>query len=165
MEEIKIKTRFKCGRALPITEFYAHLSMGDGHLNKCKDCTKHDMHMQHLRKSQDEKWIEAERRRGRDKYSRLYAGKKVMAHPETRGVRKHLKSQGIDLAGKEIHHWNYADLYNVFLLTPSEHKRVHLKIKFDKETKLFRYKGRLIETRDEHQRVIDEILSTPNYLF
>lgn len=37
------KTCFKCGRTLPLDEFYAHPEMGDGHLNKCKSCTKADV--------------------------------------------------------------------------------------------------------------------------
>lgn len=39
---MKTKTCFRCGRSLPITEFYAHPMMSDGHLNKCKECTKAD---------------------------------------------------------------------------------------------------------------------------
>lgn len=34
----------KCGRALPISEFYVHKQMGDGHLSFCKECVRARVH-------------------------------------------------------------------------------------------------------------------------
>ena len=34
------KTCFKCNTEKPLSDYYKHTKMGDGHLGKCKECTK-----------------------------------------------------------------------------------------------------------------------------
>ena len=38
-----VKTCFKCGEEKSLSAFYKHPQMGDGHLNKCKVCTRVDV--------------------------------------------------------------------------------------------------------------------------
>ena len=38
-----LKTCFKCGAEKPLTEYYKHPAMADGHVNKCKECNKKDV--------------------------------------------------------------------------------------------------------------------------
>ena len=45
-----MKTCFKCNTVRSLTDFYAHPAMSDGHLNKCKQCTKIDV-LEHRNKN------------------------------------------------------------------------------------------------------------------
>ena len=60
---IRSKVCFKCNINKQLTEYYKHAQMGDGHLNKCKDCTKKDAN-QH-RADNLERIREYDRQRGK----------------------------------------------------------------------------------------------------
>jgi hypothetical protein len=59
------KQCFKCGGVFPLTEFYRHPQMGDGHLGKCKACTRKDVRLNRSRKR--DYYNEYDRARSKDR--------------------------------------------------------------------------------------------------
>lgn len=68
------KECFKCKAVKPLNEFYKHQKMSDGHLNKCKECTKRDVSAH--RENNLEQVRQYDRERSRDK-SRVKAAAEV----------------------------------------------------------------------------------------
>lgn len=162
MGETTTKVCFKCGRSLDLSMFYRHSLMADGHLNKCKDCTKKDVHGHYMEKIQDPSYVESERARGRSKYSRLYKGKPRPERLSVNQTRRYFECRGYSFSeDEELHHWNYNEKRCVFVLNRRHHARLHKLIERLPQETLFRFNGELLDTIEKHERVVKLAMDSP----
>lgn len=164
-----MKSCFKCGQVKLLTDFYTHKRMKDGHLNKCKECTKKDVSERYKVLAQNEYWVESERKRGRTKYRRLYVGKTVSSdtrkkrtanyiknYPEK--YKAHIKCQRMGkISGYHLHHWSYRDEYqtDVIQMEVEAHYLLHRHIKYDPTSKFYRTNsGELLDSKEKHLHFI-----------
>jgi len=79
-----VKRCFKCGIEKPMSEFYRHPLMADGHLGKCKECAKRDVTENRRRKMEyyhEYDCLRANRPR-RKAYARVSARRRRQRYPE-----------------------------------------------------------------------------------
>ena len=103
-----MKECFKCGATKPLTEFYKHKAMADGHLNKCKECTKSD-----TKKNRDENL----------EYYREYDKVRHWENPERRAYN-HAQSAAWRKNNPERH----AQLTKVWAEKNPEKRSAHIKV-------------------------------------
>lgn len=135
------KQCFKCGRILDIEEFYPHKETKDGHLNKCKECTKRDVFIRS--RACPEKLKEYEIKRSKTEKRKKLCARVTkeyrLKHPERmaiylkvrRAIKKGIikKPNNCSLCGKEArleaHHYDYNKPLDVVFLCCSCHRRLH----------------------------------------
>ena len=160
------KKCFKCGEIKPLSEFYRHKEMADGHLGKCKTCTKTDTKLRVDRLQSNPEWVEKERDRCRikargydDKYKPTpekkyaYIQKYRLRYPE-----KHKAGNAAQrlpkVKGNHNHHWSYRKEHrlDVIELTPEQHGLLHRDCIYDQERMMYRQRcsGVLLDTKQSH---------------
>ena len=132
-----MKECFKCGELKPLTEFYKHSKMKDGHLNKCKDCTRNDVKSN--RDNNLDYYREYDRKRGNRQSkedTRSYRARNPVKWAAHIMVNNRVKNGtlskpdcceecGSNELGIHGHHDDYAKPLDVRWLCPSCHKAWH----------------------------------------
>lgn len=132
---MKTKQCFKCDAVLPIVNFYKHPYMADGHLNKCKACTRYDVRQNRVARLD---YYQAYDRERSKKPQRLETLRKSQArHPEKQWARMTLHNavargkivkQPCEQCGNprtDAHHYDYTKPLEVAWLCRKHHMAVH----------------------------------------
>lgn len=130
-----MKECFKCGETKPLTEFYKHKQMKDGHLNKCKECNKVDVRKN--RAENVEYYREYDRARGnrqdagyvkeyRAKYPNKYKAHKLV-QSAIRSGNLHKEKCSVCAINENIvaHHDDYLKPLNVRWMCQAHHVQWH----------------------------------------
>ena len=132
-----MKQCFRCGVEQPLSEFYKHKQMADGHLGKCKACTKTDV--KHHRLDNIDRVREYDRDRGsrqtaeyRRRYRRAFPNKYKARTMVGNAIRdEKLFREPCEQCGSTEsihgHHDDYAKPLNVRWLCAAHHSQWHKK--------------------------------------
>lgn len=165
--DVSEKVCFKCSTLKSLSEYYKHPKTADGHLNKCKDCTKADTKRQTEINTSTIEGLEKERERHRKKYRRLNYKESQKEWDKNKPwknsvVYKNLRRDSYKNLDRslELHHWNYNDefLEDIFILNIVDHKKLHNSLTLDLEKRIFYLNdGTYLDTKEKHLSFIKEL--------
>lgn len=130
-----MKECFKCGQVKPLSDFYKHKQMADGHVNKCKECNKQDVRKN--RSANVDYYRQYDKERGnRQSYDYVvdYRSKnknKRKAHGIVQRAVRSMKlfKEPCEVCGQaegvHAHHDDYLKPLNIRWLCPAHHKQWH----------------------------------------
>jgi len=150
------KNCIRCHQTTPIHEFYTHKMMADGRLNVCKPCVRLRVEKRRVEKMKDPEWAksEAERQRLKTTRRRFQFPEKTEAHDAVFNLRTK--------KGNHLHHWSYWPEHytDVFDLELSDHWKVHTKMQYDQERRMYRTIPdlELLDTREKAKAFYEIIL-------
>jgi len=135
------KKCFKCKRKKPLEQFYKHPATSDGHLGKCKACTKKDVKERYndpearerIRKYEAERFKKPERKAKTLEYNRARAKRnpgKAAARRKVTNALKYgrLERKPCEVCGdqkSEGHHTDYRKALDVKWLCFKHHREEH----------------------------------------
>jgi len=169
---MKLKICFKCKVEKDLSEFYKHKGNLDGHLNKCKECTKKDTKERTDALKKDESWVLKERERSREKYYRLsyknkYKRKSNLSNfnYKNKYPEKYLAKLACNKLirlneNTHLHHWSYNKEHykDVIELYYSDHSLLHRHMIYDNERMMYRnLDGILLDTKQSHIDLLNKI--------
>lgn len=168
METSPSKICFKCNIDKPIYCFYKHKQMGDGHLNKCIECTKADVSKRYVVLVSTHEGLRKERKRCRDKYYRLrYVDRNKPSaekkreiinrynakYPEKSKAKNLSASIKPTIKGNNMHHWSYKieNAKDIIELSVSDHNLAHRHMTYDRENYFYiDENGNNLDTKEKH---------------
>lgn len=133
------KACFKCKRVLPLGDFYGHPAMKDGHLGKCKECTKSDVSANYMarveakrdyekHRAQSErrkKWCIERQKRLRMASPEKYKARSAVANAVRDGRLTRLACQVCGNPHSQAHHSDYSQPLEVTWLCFTCHRQEH----------------------------------------
>lgn len=139
-----MKTCFKCLQSLPLEAFYKHSRMRDGHLNKCKACTKADALAHRLKNLEEYRSYDRmrasmphrvkQRTRIAKEYQAKYPERRAANNAVNNAVRDgRLRKQLCWVCGAKAlaHHPDYSRPLDVVWLCQPHHKQTHALVELE----------------------------------